>query len=286
MFRLGGLLAVFVAVSAGCEKFGLGGVSFSDDEVIFTSGGLPGHLSTKASVVNDSNLTSIYVAATTGSAGSESSAWSSYQFNRDGEGVFSGVGDGKMWPSSNPGYHFYASNVALSFAAGGMTVSAATSTDVVCAYLPDPVYKAANTLTFEHIFARIGSVTVSAESGYAVSGVSIRIVPKTAGTYNLRTGEWTGLTAGSSTEIANATPGTKSNDLYLVPGAYEVLATWTAAKGDYSQTFTDMPVDVFLEAGKVSALSIELGGLATEIKFRTVVLPWDTETQMMAFPMT
>ncbi len=286
------LLAGAAVTVVSCRKeIGLQDV-LSPDEIVFVTAGPEVEVTTKASVVSDASLSSIYVAATTGSAGSESSAWSSYQFVKDGEGVFSGTGDGKWWPASNPGYHFYASNVEMTFAADGTTVSADAATDVVCAYLPDPSYRVANALSFDHVFARLGNVVVSAASGYTITGVSVRIVPKTAGTYNIRTGYgvvdgsagWSGLTSGSSTEIADATPGTKSNDIYMVPGSYELLASWTATKGDYTQTFTDKSVNVTLVAGKVSAVNAELGGLAEEIKFNVSVTAWDSEEVSVAVP--
>ncbi len=269
------VLFVILAVSVpGCNKFPE--LSGSGDQIAFLAEGIPIHLTTKTEAVVQSGFGSMYVSATTGAVGSEASAWNSYQFTASA-GVFTGVSGGKWWPGSNPGYHFYASNVSLTHSASGATVMATNATDVICAYLPSPTYKATNTLTFSHVFARLGSVTLTAGSGYTITGVSIRIIPKTAGTYNLRTGEWTGLTDGSSTEIADATPGTKSNDIYMVPGTYEVLASWTATKGDYLQTFTDMSVDVTLTAGMVTSLTTELGGFATDISFAVSVTPWEGE---------
>ncbi len=286
--KLFGILgACLVFVFAGCEKVG---EPVSGDEIAFMADGIPMRMTTKTEAVVQSGFSSMYVSATTGAAGSEVSAWNSYQFTASA-GVFTGVSGGKWWPGSNPGYHFYASNVALTHAADGATVSASNATDVVCAYMPSPTYKATNTLTFSHVFARLGSVTVTAESGYSITGVSIRIVPKTGGTYNLRTGSgvadgsagWSGVTAGFSTVIANALPGVKSNDIYMVPGTYEVLASWTATKGDYVRTFTDMSVNVSLTAGMVTALATELGGLAIDLSFTVSVIPWEDQDTPMVF---
>ncbi len=262
--------------------------------VVFLAEGLSvsADVVTKASVVNEDNLTAFYAAATTGSAGSETSAWTSFQFTGSKGGQYAGTGAGKWWPSTDPGYHFYASNLALTFAAAGTSVTASNDTDVVCAYLPGPTYKGVNALSFEHVFARIGDVTVSAASGYTVTAVSIRITPKTGGVYNLRTGNgvtdgsagWSSLTTGSATVISNTTPGTKSNDLYLVPGTYALTATWTATKGDYTQTFTNKSVNVAITGGKVNAISTTLGGLAEEVKFTVSVSPWGAASVNAVFP--
>lgn len=236
-------------------------------------------IDTKASVVTETTLNSsgFYASATTGSAGSETSKWNSVSFAKSGD-YFVG---GKYWPSTNPSYHFYASNNALTFAAAGTTVSATNSTDVVCAYLPSPTYLSANSLTFNHIFARIGNVTISAVSGYTISGISVTITPKTGGTYNIRTGNgqtngtgWSSLTTGSATTIANTTPGTKSNDLWLVPGDYDISFSWTATKGDYSQSFSGKTASASILAGRVNVITASLGGEAESINMGVSIAAW------------
>lgn len=217
------------------------------------------------------------VSATTGSAGSESAAWTNIAFTKTGS-VWTGD---KYWPDSDPSYHFYASNIDLAHTVSGATVNASNDVDVVCAYMATPTYKVDNTLTFEHVFARIGSMTVSAASGYTISGVSILIIPKVSGTYNLLAGAgqtdgtgWSGTSTGSAQELANTTPGTKSNDVYLVPGRYTLTATWTATRGDYTKTFTGATYDVDIVGGKVNTIAATLGGLAQEIRFSVIVSPW------------
>lgn len=234
---------------------------------------------TKATEVTGTTLetSGFKVSATTGSAGSESAAWTNIAFTKTGS---TWTGD-KYWPDSNPSYHFYASNINLSHTVSGATVSASNDVDVVCAYMATPTYKDDNTLTFEHVFARIGSMTVSAASGYTISGVCIRITPRVSGTYNLLSGAgrtdgtgWSGTSTGSAQELANSTPGTKSNDVYLVPGRYTLTATWTATRGDYTKTFTGMTYDVDIVGGKVNTIAATLGGLAQEIRFSVIVSPW------------
>ena len=214
------------------------------------------------------SLGSFKVAATTGAAGSESSTWNNVSFS--GSGDYTG---GKTWPASNPSYNFYATNrsgdAPMTFNASGTTISATNTQDVVCAYLPSEsvTYKAKNTLSFEHIFARISTVTVAQESGYTVSSVNIKITPKTGGTYNLRTGTgatdatgWSSLTTGEAVTIASAT-GTNSNDVWLVPGTYTITAGWVASQaGGSSVTYSGKTADVVITRGKRNAITATLGG--------------------------
>ena len=212
---------------------------------------------TKASAVT--SLSSFLVSAVTGSAGSESSAFNSTQFMQVPGSSPATYKGSKMWPASNQNYKFYASNRPLTFAAAGTIVSATNTTDVICAYLTSSTYKAKNTLSFEHIFARIGNVTVSADAPYTISNVNISITPKTGGTYNLRTGAWSSTTDGSSTTIASAI-GSNSNDLYLVPGTYQLTASWTATKGSYREDFSNKTVNITLVEGKVNNITCVLSG--------------------------
>lgn len=229
---------------------------------------------TKATAVTA--LESFYVSATQGAAGSESSAWTSTLFSKSG---ITYSAEGKEWPDTDPAYHFYAANVPLSFNAGGTTVAATNATDVVCAYLPSPIYKETNTLTFKHIFARIGDVTVVASDGYTVSEATVRLTPTVSGTYNIRTGNgrtdgtgWMATVKGAEVSLSNATPGTKANDVYLVPGEYEVNVFWKAAKGSYSERFSFMS-KVNLVGGKINTFSVTLGGDANAM-LRLLLTPW------------
>ena len=248
--------------------------------------------SPETKVAQVTSLSTFRASATTGAAGSEASVWNNATFAKDGA-TTDYKGD-KLWPNStNPSYHFYASNADITFAAGGSTVNATNSTDVVCAYMASPVYKSKNTLTFEHVFARLGNVTVTAASGYTISGVSITVTPKTGGTYNIRTGAgktdgtgWSSLTTGTATAIANATPGTKSNDIYLVPGTYTLTASWTAERGGYTENIAGMTADVVLTGGKVNKITTTLGGNAEEVVFGVSINPWGAATTDVEFPTT
>lgn len=225
---------------------------------------------TKTTQVTSLASTGFNVVAVTGEPGSESLSWGPTAFT--GSTVFTG---GRYWPmSGDPGWVFYASNASMTFAAGGTTVSASNATDVVVARKADATVRTRNTLVFTHVFSRIGNVIVSEDFGYTVSDISIKITPKTGGTYNLRTGAWSSLSAGSATEIAPEDPGMAMNDLYLVPGTYTLSASWHVEKGVYSEDFVNVEADVTLIAGHLHMMDIVLGGNASSIIINLTLSPW------------
>lgn len=233
--------------------------------ITFTAdGALETSVETKVSAVT--TLSSFYVSATKGSAGSETSSWNSVSFS--GSSSFTG---GKYWPSSNPSYHFYAANDALTFAAAGTTVAPDGSKDVVVAYLASPTYKSSNALTFSHVYARVGTVTISPASG-SLSNVSATLKNvATGGTYNLRTDSWTAGTKSDKTLTVG------SNDLYVVPGTYTLTVTYTATLGDYTETFTKSG-SVTLQQGKVNSITATAPNSAAGITFTVSVTAWGSAT--------
>lgn len=246
-------------VPAACSR-----VSDPDGEqrIQFTVPGLfQAQVDTKAAEVT--SLAEFHVGCVTGTLGvSEVEVWNTLFTTSGGETPVY-VSD-KYWPGSDQGYKFYASNMPLTPSATGYTVWASNATDVVCAVLADPGYATTNVLSFEHVFSRLGNVTVEAFPGYTITGISITITPKTGGTYNLRTKTWSGMTTGSATTIANSTPGTRANDLYTVPGIYTLTASWTATdSGSNAVTYSNRTVDVELEKGVVNNATITLGGNIT-----------------------
>ena len=282
MFRnpfhtFGLVLLLGLCVSCGKEPRVPAGAYGSAQVAFLAQGAAPSaSLVTKADAVGLSDLDDdgFLVSCVNGAEGSDVQVWGNTLFSKSGI-VWTG---GKIWPLEDRSYRFYAvhpESYALTVSPFGATVAASTSDDIVVAYASDPVYKGTNALVFSHIFSRIGTVTVTAGNGYTVTGVSIRVVPKTGGTYNLRTGEWSSLSEGSAVAIASGT-GANANDLYLVPGTYEVLASWTAATGAYSETFTDCPVVFTAEAGHVATLAAELDGRGISLSVSSEVADWDS----------
>lgn len=289
-------------VMAGCNKYSDGeSEEMTGTLVSFVPRGTEaGKGATKVvTPVESLDATGFYASAVTGTPGSDVQAWTNVSFSKFGDDF---VG-GKYWPSSNPSYRFYASNNALTYTSAGATVSATNAKDVVCAYKNSPVYGARNTLNFDHIFARISTVTVNASAPTNISNVTIWIVnAKTGGTYNLRTGAgqidgtgWSSLTpAGDADTQIYRNAGTISsggsntgsnNDLYLVPGMYSLKATWTASVGEYSEDFTTMSSTstAFIEGGKVNSLSCSLSGDPQSLTFGVTVTAWDTQEKVAEF---
>ena len=206
------------------------------------------------------SLDAFYVNASYGDEGEESPLWQNAQFSLSGD-VYRGR---KLWPLQEQDYHFYASNVPMEHGEDGAVVLATNATDVVCAYLPDPVYGQHNVLVFRHIFACVGQVTVWADTGCTVTDIEIRMTPVVGGTYNIRTGDgqtdgtgWSDFRPGEECVIASSV-GANPNDLFLVPGVYTVQARWTCEQGGSTATTTRRTY-VDLPAGQRSRLSFALG---------------------------
>ena len=278
------LTLALLPVLLACERT----ASAPDRQIAFRQSGcvFTATASTRATVVSASTLNAagFNVSCTSGTAGSEVSVWNNASFQKRGD-RFVAENGGHCWPAIDAGYHFAASNAALGFTPDGTTVAASNSTDVVCAYLPEPVFNQPNTLQFKHIFARLCDVTFTAIDGYNISNISVSLTPKTGGTYNLRTGDgrtdgtgWSDTVEGSAVGIAAATPGTQSNDLYLVPGTYTLSASWTAGKGAFSRTYTNKTCDVNLVGGSCNAITASLTGNATEIEYSVGVTAWSSNT--------
>lgn len=255
-------------------------------KIRFLAGGpaLTANVSTKATVVTGTDLDTygFLANAVKGTAGTDTEVWTNQEFLK--------VGDtweqDKWWPNTNSEpYRFYAvypKTYTTTFAAGGPTISASNEHDIICAYAANPTYKSVNTLSFDHIFARLTDVSVSAVSPYTISDVSISITPLVSGTYNLYTGAgqtdgtgWSNISPAASASVIASATGTNNNDIYLVPGSYTLTASWTATKDNYTQTFIGKTVDVDLVAGKTNKITASLTGDGTEIKFSVSVTAWE-----------
>ncbi len=226
---------------------------------------------TKATVVDGNSLkqTGFYASATTGDAGSETAKWTSVHFTRSGT-VYLG---GKWWPSVDPQYHFYASNVPLEFSENGGTVAVNTDTDVICAYIPTADYEEPNFLNFDHILARVGTINLSAPSGYNAVVNSISFTPLTTGTYNILTQSWSGTSAGEAVSLSP----TEANDAWCIPGTYTFTINYTLSLDDYSQEYTKT-TSATLQAGKTNNLLGTLPtGDASRLNFTLNVTSWGSE---------
>lgn len=276
VFRTSIFILLAAVCAASCTK--VQDAVRDDGLIVFTvNPSFDASVDTKASTVTAAELGSINVTATKGTPGSsETAVFSSALFTRDSGGDYYG---GKWWPSTDQGYHFYACNggVTQSFGSNACTVVASTDTDVVCAYLPTVMWRQKAALTFNHIFAQVGTVSVSAPSPYTISAVSASITPKVSGTYDLRVGAgstdgtgWSSTVSGSVTPLSLSS----SNYLYLVPGTYPVTFTYTLTVGDYTDTFTK-DAEVSFVAGKVNNITATVPqGNAQSIVISTSLTPW------------
>lgn len=210
---------------------------------------------TKATAITAvSGLTSVNVVRTTGTWKSETN-----KDSKTGVSAASGsIATGWYQTASGTAYNYYVSNSAITFGAGGSTIAASNATDVVAGCTQAANNTTSPSVTLEHVFARTGTLTATAPSGYTASGVSWKIVSKsggtggTAGTYNIATKAWSGVTA-----LSTATAITGTSDMYLTPGVYTISVTYTLTKGDYSKTSTKSG-DVTLVAGKKNNISCTL----------------------------
>lgn len=234
--------------------------------------GLNTSVSTKADAVT--TLDQFNVTATKG-ASTETAVFENIAFTKSGDN-YSG---GKYWPSTDASYHFYAANTSLSFATNACTVSPSdASKDIIVAHLASPTYKSVNTLTFEHIFSRIGSIAINAPAGYTIKGTpTIALSAPVSGTYSLNSKTWTTKgTATAQTLATGAAGASKANDAYVLPGSYSMSVTYTLVKGDYEETFTKS-ASISLVQGKINNITATApAGLAEEIVFKITITPWGT----------
>lgn len=274
------------------------------------------HHQTKATAAT--GVTSFKCEATQGAAGSETSGelcWNNIVFTSDGEATPTyTTSPKKYWPVEDPEFNFYAVSATsgdeeavasaapdLTFAADGtyITMTAAYDKDVVCAYesAADNIYKAKNGLGFEHIYARVSTVNVTAVAPSAISNITITLTdPKTGGVYNLRTGHgqidgtgWSDLVPGSGTQQLYRNEGSiasgenhtgADNDFYIVPGTYELKATWTASIDDYTQTYVNMTstTTLFFQGGKINSVLCSLSGDPVEVVFGIIINEWGSNS--------
>ena len=168
---------------------------------------------------------------------------------------------GRIWPGTDPGYHFIANNLG-SFAHEGddYYLVADNTSDAVVSVLEDAVYPSgnvkSNVLTFEHILGRLGDVSVSFDTGVTVSNLDVRLVAADAGRYHVMNGEWSDLHMVEFSGIANADGSTKSNDVWLVPGTYDMIMTYDYVMYGVERTGRSACSRVIINAGQIASISI------------------------------
>jgi len=205
-------------------------------------------------------LSSFHVMATIGSnVNSAAKKWVKV-FTDDGTNTYK-ANMGWPDPYTQP-YHFYASNANMDVDASGRPfLYLDTGSDIVGAFVATPSYKTKAALQFHHLLARFGDMIVTAAEGYSITGIQIKVIPKVTGNY-LFHGSLEQLTDGTETFLYNKnTTGIQSNDLPVIPAAYNLKVSWTASRFGKTEVYEDVLASLPpLEAGKKSSFRLELGG--------------------------
>lgn len=245
---------VFAAAALGCNKNSVSVAPLADSgqEIIIGVGPVAKvDFETKATAIT-SVPSSLYWGASTGTPGSETARYACASFSVS-EGK---IATGKYQTVTPTLYNHYISN--LPFTVGANTTMTANNTvDVLAGRIPATT-SATPSVELQHIFARTGTINAYAPAGgYAISGVSYKIIGKsaingTAGTYNLTGGAWTS----ASTKLTSYTALTTDSDMYLIPGVYTIQISFTLTKGDWSNTFVQTG-DVTLVAGKKNNITCQ-----------------------------
>ena len=191
-------------------------------------------------------LTAFNVIATKGTGANQTAFFTDGAFTGTYNSTYTG---GKYWPAEETTtdvWNFYAANAAMEFNPSGATISVSDcNQDIVAEYLAGANYRSANNLVFDHILCQLATVTMKAPAGFAVNGLTVKIVPVYMGTYNMASNAWT-LGSPASQEVTifsgNLDEGGQAtsddNDLWLLPGRYEVVASYTIVKGDFSKEYS------------------------------------------------
>lgn len=265
-------IALIAAVSCSKDEVLQGPLQTQGQEIVIGVADAPGlSVQTKATAIS-TLPSSLYWEGTTGAFKNETAKWSSASAS-----VSAGrISTGKYQSAEATAYNYYVANSAITFASGGSTIAASNATDVIAGCTTAATSSTAPSIVLDHVFARTGTLTANAASGYTVSDVSWKIQSKsggtggTSGTYNIATRGWSGVTALAQQAL------TSSSDLYCTPGVYTITVTYTLSKGDYSKTSTRSG-DVTLVAGKVNSITCTCpvdGSGAEQIVLGVSLTPW------------
>ena len=240
---------------------------------------------TKADVVT---LTSFRCSCFSGSDWSpvtDGGAFADVLFSQS-DGVFTG---GRYWPSDDPQYHFYASNARILGSGVSQTrvhLDKENTADIVVASCESPSYKTSNSLCFEHITAKVGTITLVAPDGClcSIDANAVKLRGGGGGYYYLHSQSWSDGEGDSTTRsFAEASSWYGSHTLqpscteYFNPSlAYTLEVTYTLSQGGRSVTFTKTGT-FRLKQGKKNNLVVTIPSYAFnfDIDVSVEVLPWE-----------
>ncbi len=303
-------MGIALASLSACNKETPSVAEYAADEIVFTTRASAAETrATGITAVGDGQngttaLTSFNVIATEGT----SKIWDDGVFTGTYGGNYTG---GKVWPSTSVNWNFAACNAPMTYAASGSTIAVTgndITQDIVAAYLTGATYKASNALTFDHIFSQIGTVKMKAPDGYTVSNLKVSIQPIYQGTYNVtavagstpeqKAQGWTRQSAAAAVYLVGTADAgvtlpaypdaytSPDNDLWLLPGQYQLTATYTIRKGDYQATGVEKHANITILQGYNNNLglpgvnadepNIPIPDDITDIIFTVTVTPWGT----------
>lgn len=265
-------LLALIAITA-CQKDFLE-ASSSGQEIILSVEGSEMDTYPATKVTAETSVpSSLYFAGTTGTS-TQTSKWAPSSTKKT---VSSGkISTGYYQTATPTAYNYYLSNRSMTFTTSGCTISASGLLYDVVVGIAKGSKSASPTIELKHIFARTGEVNVTSTNGYTLSNLYVYIQSNTGGgtggTYNIYTGQWSDISAGSEMNLDS------SSDRYLIPGSYKITVSCKRTKGTFSDTFNGS-VDVTLYEGYINNISISLtGDPAVPIKASTSITPWGTTT--------
>lgn len=188
---------------------------------------------------------------------SESLLWGS-----PGNRVFSGTqqngytSDGVFWPASNCSVVFYGSNSPITYGTSGPQIKVTDiSKDIVCSRLEGQYRgsKEQNRMVFDHIFARVGEIVV--ENYESFTEPEIFVECPTSGTYNLKSGLWSGL---GPIQVIPLNSGDNRSEAWIIPGTYQFTFTFKDAFGEKITRICKERLE--MKAGKINSFKILLKG--------------------------
>lgn len=237
-----------------------------------------------------SDLSSLYWAATTGTSGSETVKWSDNALTAASCAQDPSTGDykiatGKTQESTPVSYNYYISNVPFRTSGGALNIgtsvalNASNENDVVVGKQTSNNSTVA--VELQHIFARTGTLTVTAPDGYSFVGdptwtiVGNGDIQGMRGTFNASSWTWTE----ANSRLNSPTAITSSSDFYLIPGTYTLTVTYTLTDGvNWTKADIVNSADVTIVMGHINNITgvVTDGGGASDINLVVTLADWET----------
>lgn len=228
------------------------------------------------------NLSSFYVTITKGS-GAESVEEANVSFSGSQGGLYTSA-EAIYWPMSDLNYHFYASNVETGETSSDYSrITCSNTTDVVYCYLASPTFRGVNTLNFQHVFGRVGSLSIDCsgltDDSYTGIVTSASLTCPTAGVFDMKTGTWVSTTSSVPYTLNEA------NDKWVVPGTYVLSLDFQVVSGNEGFAGRHLVGEVLIGANKINNISVAVDdGAITDIPADPdPVVSWDAPVLSVSY---